>query len=267
MGTGGTLTLQGGAPNGGDTAGGVSGGGQNAVGGASTGGVGGASTTGGAQAKGGASSGGASSGGASSAGETSEGGSAGSAEPVVLPFFDDFEDGDTADWTAPSFEVVEDDDGNHVLRAPTLTSNLEAHIGDETWTDVRIELRLKFATIETEDARMQIMGRVNGSMANHAFYLYVGAEAGSYGGLIEMTTSGGEVMLFGEGFDVAEQLVADRWYTLVLLIEGDTSTAYLDGVEVMSITGTVTESGDVALTASSATDGIVYFDDISITEP
>jgi hypothetical protein len=234
-----------------------------------TGGTGGSSgstsTTGGTGATntGGTTTGGATTGG--TGGTTAPTGGAGGTMPrppgrptIALPYTDDFETSEAADWLYISVPwTVTDDAGNNVLQLSG-TGDSEttwAVGGDRNWTDVRVSMRVKFVS---GDAMILLSPRWK-DLDNYAFVEYEMEDKPKLrrrlnGSTADIITTE-ETMTFTAG----------QWHTVAVTLAGTMATLEIDGTVLgMGSDSTPVPSGGIAIAVEN---GIVAIDDVSVTAP
>ena len=217
----------------------------------------------GATNTGGATTGGATTGG--TGGTTSPMGGTGGTMPrppgrptIALPYTDDFETSMAADWRFISVPwSVTDDAGNQVLQLSG-TGDSEttwAVGGDRNWTDVRVEMRVKFVSGEP----MILLSPRWRDADSYAFVEYEMEDkpklrrkiAGSTADII--TTE--ETMTFTAG----------QWHTVAVTLVGTMATLEIDGTVLgMGSDSTPVPSGGIGIAVEN---GIVAIDDVSVTVP
>jgi len=184
---------------------------------------------------------------------------------LPLPFFDDFEDGDASGWVPFSdsgdlgdWSVV-DDGGNFVYQERVAWDDEVWSVGgDRNWTDVRVEVRVKFVSETYPDEGL----------------LYLGARFGTSDQYYVEYRSDGRfrVRKHAQG-TTSDMLNADAptpaglgtWHDLALTLEGGAITLELDG----AVLGTMADAaplvaGGIAL---GSRDAVVAFDDVRVTAP
>jgi hypothetical protein len=251
------------------TAGDTANGGTSSGSGGSTSGSGGqggsGNATNGGTSSGGTSSGGTSSGGTSSGtgGTTPTGGTGGTSMPpgratIPLPYTDDFETSEAADWRFISVPwAVMDDGGNKVLQLSS-TGDSEATWavgGDRNWTDVRVEMRVKFVSGEG----MILLSPKWKDLDGYAFVEYEAEDKPKLrrrlaGSTVDLITAA-ETMTFALG----------QWHTVAVTLQGNSMTLEFDGVALGTATdSTPVPNGGIGVAVEN---GIVAIDDVSVTVP
>jgi hypothetical protein len=248
------------------TAGDTATGGSNGGNGGSTSGSGGqgGTSSGGSAPTGGTSSGGsAPTGGTSSGGSAPTGGTGGTTPPpgratIPLPYTDDFETSMAADWRFISVPwAVMDDGGSNVLQlSSTGDSELTWAVGgDRNWTDVRVEMRVKFVSGEG----MILLSPKWKDLDSYAFVEYEAEDkpklrrrlAGSTADIV----TAAETMTFALG----------QWHTVAVTLQGNNATLEIDGTVIgMATDSTPVPNGGIGIAVEN---GIVAIDDVSVTVP
>jgi len=246
-------------------------GGSGDTGGSATGGSGDTTSTGGATAGGTTGSGGT---GATATGGATTGGSGGTSSPtggtggtmpptgrptIPLPYTDDFETSEAADWRYILTPwAVTDDGGNNVLQLQSTSSSSEetwAIGGDRNWTDVRVEMRVKFVS----GTGMIMLSPRWKDLDNYYFVEYEMEDkpklrrrlAGSTADII----TAADTLTFTLG----------QWHTVAVTLVGGNATLEFDGTEIGTGTdSTPVPSGGIGIAVE---DAIVAIDDVSVTAP
>jgi hypothetical protein len=177
---------------------------------------------------------------------------------IPLPYTDDFETSGAADWRFISVPwTVKDDGGNKVLElSATGDSELTWAVGgDRNWTDVRVEMRVKFVS---GDAMILLSPRWR-DLKSHVFVEYEAEDKpklrrrldGSTSDLVTAT----ETMTFALG----------EWHTVAVTLQGNAATLEIDGAVIgMGTDATPVPSGGIGIAVEN---GIVAIDDVSVTAP
>jgi hypothetical protein len=217
----------------------------------------------GATNTGGATTGGATTGG--TGGTTAPMGGTGGTMPrppgrptIALPYTDDFETSMAADWRFISVPwTVTDDAGNQVLQL-SATGDSEttwAVGGDRNWTDVRVEMRVKFVSGDP----MILLSPRWANLDNYAFVEYEMEDKPKLrrrlnGSTADIITTE-ETMTFTAG----------QWHTVAVTLSGMMATLEIDGTVLgMGSDSTPVPSGGIAIAVEN---GIVVIDDVSVTAP
>jgi polygalacturonase len=170
-------------------------------------------------------------------------------------FSDNFEDGDTAGWTTVAGTwAVTAEDGNQVLStSKTQTALITANAG-AAWTDYTYEAKVKVPLINNEENA----GLVFRVKDDKNFYMY------------RMNAKTKKMELFksveGTMTSVSDTPFAPtkQWYTMKVIVKGNTVKGYVDGELKTEWTNPTTEltSGGVGFRTTSAK---VLFDDATVT--
>ena len=179
---------------------------------------------------------------------------------LPLPYADDFESRNGADWrfiTASGGWSVTDDAGNNVLQLGTAgDSEVSWAIGgDRNWTDVRVEMRVKFVT----DGGMLLISPRFMTLDSFAFVEYEPSDQPKLrrrldGSTVDLITAP-STLTFAVG----------QWHTVAVTLQGTTATLEIDG----NVIGTAMDATPVARggIGISAENCIVALDDVSVTAP
>lgn len=186
---------------------------------------------------------------------------------LTLPWMDDFE-GDTAGGEIKGWIRAGDVDGkwavateggSKVLQETVATDSISLIAGgDIAWTDQKVEVKVKFATVTTSSIAYLMVRLVD--VKNYYFLEFKGD--GSMKVRKEIMDSTNDVLSYKTKMD----LVAGTTYTVGVGFKGNVVTAYLNGAAV----GTMTENpaslshGGIALGFKGATGS---FDDVKVTLP
>ena len=218
----------------------------------------------GATTAGGTDSGGTSSGGTGTGGTAPTGGTAGTMvtppgrQTIPLPYTDDFETSMATDWRYISVPwTVTDDGGNNVLQLSGSgdSETTWAVGGDRNWTDVRVEMRVKFVSGEP----MILLSPRWLNTDSYAFVEYEMEDKPKLRSRVSGSTSdlitAAETITFTLG----------QWHTVAVTLVGTSSTLEIDGTIIgMNASSTLASSGGIAIAVEN---GIVAIDDVSVTVP
>jgi hypothetical protein len=177
---------------------------------------------------------------------------------IPLPYSEDFESGTASGWqfTSTPWTVV-DDAGNAVfqLQSSSDSSLTWALGGDRNWTNVRVEMRVKFVS---GDGMILLSPRWQ-DLDNYTFVEYEASDApklrrrtdGSTTDLITSATT----LTFGLG----------QWHTVAVTLNGTAATLEFDG----TVLGTATDAmplprGGIGIAVDN---GIAAIDDVRVTAP
>jgi hypothetical protein len=223
-----------------------------------TGGQGGGSS--GATSTGGTTTGGTGSG---TGGTTPTGGTGGTTtrppgRPTIsLPYTDDFETSEAADWRFISVPWVVTDDDTKVLQLSS-TGDSEttwAVGGDRNWTDVRVEMRVKFVSGDG----MILLSPKWKDLDSYAFVEYEAEDKPKLrrrlNGSTQDIITAAETMTFALG----------QWHRVVVTLKGTMASLEFDGTPIGTGTdSTPVPNGGIGIAVEN---GIVAIDDVSVTEP
>jgi hypothetical protein len=169
-------------------------------------------------------------------------------------FQDDYEDGDAAGWTAVSGTWGVAIDGTNVYSQTSTSGEAIAYAGTGAWTDYTYEAKVK----------------LNTSYGN-AGLVYRYADASNFY-MFRLNNNGGKVELYkrvGGTFTLvasaAQTVSIGQWYTLKVVVNGNHTIGYVDGVEKIDWTNSVAElgSGKIGFRMSSSA---ATFDDVAVTQ-
>ena len=169
-------------------------------------------------------------------------------------FSDNFEDGDTAGWTASGTWAVTADGANQVLStSKTQTALITANAG-AAWTDYTYEAKVKLPFVNNEENA----GLVFRVKDDKNFYMY---RMNAKNKKLELYKSvEGTMTLVSE----APFTSVKQWYTMKLIVKGNTIKGYVDGELKTEWTNPTTEltAGGIGFRTTSAK---VLFDDVVVT--
>lgn len=163
------------------------------------------------------------------------------ANPNAVLFSDDFEDGNSTGWTASGGNwSVTTDDTKILLQKSSTTALITA--GD-SWTDYAYEAKVRLSiananaglVFRVQDSKNFYMYRLN--VANQKLELYKSVE-----GTMTLVSS----TLFTSS--------AKQWYTLKVIVQGNTIKGYVDGAQKVEWTNPATEltAGKIGFRTTSA---------------
>jgi hypothetical protein len=178
---------------------------------------------------------------------------------LPLPYSDDFESRNAADWryfSAGRWSVV-DDGGDNVLQLGTTGDSYDTWAigGDRNWTNVRVQMRVKFVT---EGGMLFVSPRFM-DLDNHVFVEYEPTDSPklrrrSQGSLTDLITSTTTL-----GFAVGQ------WHTVAVTLQGTTATLEIDGNVIgTAFDQTPVPKGGIGIAAENC---IVALDDVRVTAP
>jgi hypothetical protein len=218
----------------------------------------------GATTTGGTDSGGTNTGGTGNGGTTPTGGTAGTMvtppgrQTIPLPYTDDFETSMASDWRFISVPwTVTDDGGNNVLQLSGSgdSETTWAVGGDRNWTDVRVEMRVKFVSGEP----MILLSPRWQNLDSYAFVEYEMEDKPKLRSRVSGSTSdlitAVDTITFTPG----------QWHTVAVTLVGTSSTLEIDGAVIgMNASSTIAPRGGIGIAVEN---GIVAIDDVSVTVP
>lgn len=262
-GTNGGTTTTGGASAGGSggSAGASSQGGKGGSGGASS--QGGKGGSGGLVATGGNGAAGAAQGGTGgSAGQSGTGGSAGAspcggAAGASTLFLDTFECGIKA-WTqSVSGSFVLTVDGSNTFQRDSVTSSLVyASAGASTWTNVRIEARVKALSFANAQTTSYII--VYGHFVDTNNYQAIAWQGDGTVAMRHRKNGGGS-----DSYNQNLILTTGEWYTLALELNADMTRTLVNGMVVQTTLQNEITPGRIAIGTANAS---ARFDDVRVTQ-
>jgi hypothetical protein len=172
--------------------------------------------------------------------------------PPTTLFSDNFEDGNSAGWTAASGTWSVLTDSTKVLAQQASTSALIT--AGSSWTDYAVEARTKVPIsnanagilFRVQDASNYYMYRINSTVNKLELYKCVG---------------GTLTLLSSTPFTAAP----NQWYTVKAVVQGNRIQGYVDGALKIEWTNPVTEltAGKIGFRTTSAN---VHFDDVLVTD-
>jgi hypothetical protein len=179
---------------------------------------------------------------------------------IPLPYTDDFETSMAADWRfiTPDGWGVSDDGGNQVLLQKSQNSDSKATWaigGDRNWTDVKVEMRVKFVS---GDGMILLSPRWK-DLDNYYFVEYEMEDKPKLrrrlnGSTADIVTSA-DTLTFTVG----------QWHTVSVTLSGTSASLSFDGTEIGTGTDeTPVPSGGIGIATE---DCIVAIDDVSVTAP
>ncbi|SDE43261.1 Polygalacturonase [Paenibacillus sp. UNCCL117] len=173
--------------------------------------------------------------------------------PTTTRFSDNFEGGNTTDWSSASGSWTVTTDGTKVLTQNNSTTALIT--AGSSWTDYTYEAKVK---MPIANANAGLVFRVQD--ANN-YYMY---RVNSSNQKLELYKSVNQVLTLVSSTPFTAQ--PNQWYTIKASIQGNTITGYVDGVVKMKWTNPVTEltAGKIGFRTTSAG---VSFDDVLVVSP
>ncbi|MDG4767672.1 right-handed parallel beta-helix repeat-containing protein [Solwaraspora sp. WMMD406] len=167
-------------------------------------------------------------------------------------FGDDFEDGNTSGWSKSGGTWSVADDGSRVLRQSKADAGLaRMFAGSSSWTDYRIQSRVKPLSWTTSAGFAGIAARSPGSTSFDRLALFDGR--------VELqAVRSGSVTVLGTA---VRSVTTDSWATLTLEVSGDTVRGWVDGDLVGSGTSQRAQ-GRIGVQTNQAT---ASFDDVAVT--
>jgi len=174
-----------------------------------------------------------------------------------IAFEDDFEDGNAYDWVVEKgwwictadWEVVLDDE-NFVYGPENGNGGLSWY--DASWSNYTYEARIKFPEGASNDAAIIFLWQNEDNWYGFRVKDGLARIFGFEGG--------------GERDGLASAYVAinpDQWYTMRIVLQGNTVQAYLDGNPVLEYNELKWSSGAIGVQNDGGP--LVYFDDIKVT--
>jgi hypothetical protein len=184
---------------------------------------------------------------------------------LQLPYTEDWESGMInpnawlpSDKTLLSlFSIVDDEDGK-ALQFSTPDNEVQLVGGDVGWTDIKLEVKMK---IVSGDPTAAVGVRFNALKT--FYYIEIGNE---HFKIRDRNNGASDVQPTGD----EPPLVAGQWYTVGFIIQGQTVTGQLDGVDIATGPlegGTPVANGGIALGCKSGFEGVLLFDDVTVSAP
>jgi hypothetical protein len=138
--------------------------------------------------------------------------------------------------------------------------------GDASWTDVSLEARVKFLSASSmEDATANFAVRFQASGDEYSYY-YLQLRGDSVIKLRARVGGSDDDLASSVEIFEDEGLALGTWYTVKIVVQGSTLTAYFEGIRVVSAdAGTALASGGIALVTLE--NAAVAFDDVLVTVP
>ena len=152
-------------------------------------------------------------------------------------FSDDFEDGDSSGWTPVdgTWSVVTD--GSKVLEQTSSGVTALSYAGDISWTDYTAVARVKANELPTYSAS-GILARYTNADNNYWLRLHQSGKIQLYKKVNGVTT------LLQEA---AVPVNRGTWYTLKLVLDGNSLIGYIDGVQKISVTDSSLSHGCIGV--------------------
>lgn len=151
---------------------------------------------------------------------------------------DNFEDGLASGWTAAngSWSIVTD--GTKAYKQTGISGEAFSIAGDYTWTDYTIEAKIKLYDLDPGDAS-GILARYTDS--NNYYMLRLGNLNGTTKVQLYKKAGGTFTLLDDEALTVT----TGQWYTLKLILNGDSLAGYVDGAEKVSAADSSLSKGKI----------------------
>lgn len=171
---------------------------------------------------------------------------------AAVIFSDDFEDGNYTGWSTSSGSWSVVTDGSRVLKQSSTSANCYAYTGSSNWTSYSVEARVKVLAYNGSNRMVGLCARFQDT--NNFYFLRF-----SNSNILEIRkkVNGSTTTLASKSYTCS----AGKWYSLKLTVNGNTLTAYVNGVQQLTATDSTFSSGRIGVTAVSTS---VEFDDFIV---
>jgi Concanavalin A-like lectin/glucanases superfamily len=177
-------------------------------------------------------------------------------------FFDDFETGSASRWMTNSpadWSVVDIDGGAHVYQQSAVSNTFRvAAAGSVLWADQTVEARVNILSFGGGSTSYLVAVYARFKDVDNHYYLAVESNTK----LTIRANSGGTNMKLTSAVDTG--MTTNAWHTVKLQAKGSTLSAYVDGVEKVTVSDTAIASGGIALGCINSS---AQFDDVKVTIP
>lgn len=168
-------------------------------------------------------------------------------------FGDDFEDGNTSDWSKSGGTWTVVADGSQTVRQTNAGSeNARLFAGTTSWTAYTVQARVKPLSLGS-GGHAGLLARASGSTTFYRLALLPGNQVQL------QAVKGSTVTVLG---GVSRTVAVGSWYALAIEVNGSTVRATVDGAQIAQATSEVSGSGRIGLQTAYAT---AAFDDVSVT--
>ncbi|WP_329105058.1 pectate lyase [Micromonospora sp. NBC_01699] len=168
-------------------------------------------------------------------------------------FADNFEGGNSNNWSKSGGSWSVTGDGSQVLRQSSTSSDARATAGTATWTDYTVQARVKPTAFNGTDRSIGLAARVQTSSSYYALVL-------TNAGRLELRErSGGTQTVLASA---PATVTVGGWHTLALEVTGTGLRGLLNGAALVNATDSTLTSGRVGLLAAYANGS---FDDVTVT--
>jgi hypothetical protein len=169
-------------------------------------------------------------------------------------FSDNFESGNTSNWTLSGGSWSVQTDGTKVMRQAGSTGDARALSNPSPWTNQVVTARVKPLTWNGTDRFVAVLARAQ----NATNYYYVTLRSSNKLELKKLINGTPTTLATKTNFTVA----TNTWYTVKLEVIGTTLRAYVNGTQQLTATDTQYASGKAGLATFNAT---ASFDDVTVT--
>ena len=177
-------------------------------------------------------------------------------------FFDDFETGSASRWTTNSpadWSVVDVDGGTHVYQQSAVSNTFRvAASGSVVWADQAVEAKVNILSFGGSST--SYLAAVYARFKDLDNHYYLAVESNTK--LTIRKNSGGTNTKLTSAVDTG--MTTGAWHTVKLQAKGSTLSAYVDGVEKVTVSDTSIASGGIGL---GCTNSSAQFDDVKVTIP
>ena len=175
-----------------------------------------------------------------------------SAQSTTL-FSDDFQDGNANGWSRSSGTWTVVTDGSLVFRQTGTSADSRARAGSTSWTNYSVQARVKPIAFNGANRYVGLIARATNS--NHFYYLAL--------------TNGNQLVLAKRDGDTSTTLAsraftvtAGTFYTLRIVVQGSSLTAFVNGTQQLTATDSQFTAGAIGVAAFFASGS---FDDVVVT--
>jgi len=172
---------------------------------------------------------------------------------VSTLFSDNFESGNSNAWSKSSGTWVVVTDGSLVLRQTGTSADSRARAGSTSWTNYSVQARVKPIAFNGSNRYVGLIARAINS--NHFYYLAL--------------TNGNQLVLARRDGDTSTTLTsktftvtAGTFYTLRIVVQGSSLTAFVNGTQQLNTTDSTYTSGQIGVATFFASGS---FDDVVVT--
>ncbi|MEV4627281.1 pectate lyase [Micromonospora sp. NPDC049523] len=168
-------------------------------------------------------------------------------------FGDNFEDGNTSDWSKSGGTWAVVADGSQTVRQSNAGSeNARFFNGSTGWTAYTVQARVKPLSLGS-GGHVGLLARASGSTTFYRLALLPGNQAQL------QAVKGSTVTIIG---GVSRTVATGTWYTLAIEVNGTTVRATVDGAQIAQGSSSVSAAGRIGLQTVYAS---AAYDDVSVT--